>query len=329
VRTFSRAGPARPLSSVAGAIYEAVQYADLFDCACTTTEIRRHTAVPLPDETVVARALRDTPLDDLLAHQEDLVCLRGREELFAVRRRRLDGSRRLWRAARAWARFFAAAPFVRMVAVTGSLAVDNAEADDDIDLFVVTEPMRLWLCRALFFSVALTREARGIRPRLCPNYLVTTRALEQRPADCDYYVARELAQMIPLWGRATYESVRARNAWMAQFQPNAGPRWGAVEPVRPGRVGAAFRHRAEWMLAGPFGDRLERWEAARALPRQWTRAAREGGDVAFGADVYRGHFSGHGARIRRRFAQRLEAQPAPGQSIEATGDESERGSARR
>jgi hypothetical protein len=54
-------------------------------------------------------------------------------------------------------------------------------------------------------------------------------------ADRDYYVARELAQMVPLWGQGTYESLRARNAWMADFQPNAGSRWGAVEPVRLGR----------------------------------------------------------------------------------------------
>src|SRR4029453_6705708 len=127
----------------------------------------------------------------------------------------------MWRQARRWARFFAAAPFVRMIAVTGSLAVDNAEADCDIDLFVVTEPGRLWLCRAFFFSVALACNAMGIRPRLCPNYLVTSRALELETADCDYYVARELAQMIPLWGQVTYESLRARNAWMIELQPNA------------------------------------------------------------------------------------------------------------
>jgi hypothetical protein len=68
---------------------------------------------------------------------------------------------------------------------------------------------------------ALARNAMRLYPRLCPNYLVTTRALELEPADRDYYVARELAQMVPLWGQVTYESLRARNAWMVEFQPNA------------------------------------------------------------------------------------------------------------
>lgn len=296
-------------SSVADAVYEGVVYADLFDCANTVAEIQRHAAVPLLDPSAAARVLREEPLADLLSRQGDLVCLRGREELFSIRHRRMATSRGMWRHARRWARCFAAAPFVRMIAVTGSLAVDNAETDADIDLFVVTEPARLWLCRAIFFSVALAGKAAGIRPRLCPNYFVTTRALELGPADRDYYVARELAQMVPLWGQATYESLRARNAWMLEFQPNGGSRWGAVEPARLSRLPATLRRRTERVFAGPLGERLERWEAARAVPRQWRRSAREGGDVMFGPDVYRGQFSGHGARIRQRFAERLAANP--------------------
>jgi hypothetical protein len=290
-------------------VYEGVVYADLFDSANTVAEIQRHAAVRLLDPSAVSRVLEEEPLADLLSRQGDLVCLRGREELFSIRHRRMTNSRGMWRYARRWARCFAAAPFVRMIAVTGSLAADNAETDADIDLFIVTEPARLWLCRAIFFSAALAGKAAGIGPRLCPNYLVTSRALELGPADRDYYVARELAQMVPLWGQATYESLRARNAWMREFQPNERSRWGAVEPARLSRLPATLRRRTERVLAGAFGDRLERWEAARAVPRQWRRAAREGGDVMFGPDVYRGQFSGHGARIRQRFAERLAASP--------------------
>jgi hypothetical protein len=309
-------------STVARAVYECVLYADLFDCAITVAEICRHAAVPLLDQTAVTRALRDETLAERLSRQGDLACLRGREELFSIRRRRAENSRRMWRQSRRWARFFAAAPFVRMIAVTGSLAVDNVEGDCDIDLFVVTEPGRLWLCRAFFFSVALACHAMRIHPRLCPNYLVTTRALELEAADRDYYVARELAQMVPLWGQVTYELLRARNTWMVEYQPNAGSRWGAVEPVRLGRFSASLRRGTEWALAGRLGDRLERWETARAVPRQRRRAAREGGDLMFGVDVYRGQFSGHGARIRERYAQRLAATP-PGQDPELAATDAE------
>jgi hypothetical protein len=128
--------------------------------------------------------------------------------------------------------------------------------------------------------------------------------------------------MVALWGQVTYESLRARNAWMVELQPNAGSRWGAVEPVRLDRFSASLRRGTEWALAGRFGDRLERWEAARAVPRQWRRATREGGDLMFGVDVYRGQFSAHGARIRQRYAQRLAATP-PGQDPELVATDAE------
>jgi hypothetical protein len=76
------------------------------------------------------------------------------------------------------------------------------------------------------------------------------------------------------------------------------------------------------LYACPIGDRLERWEAARAVPRQWRRAAQEGGDLMFGVDVYRGQFSGHGACIRQRYAQRLAAKP-PGQDPELVATDAE------
>jgi len=294
-------------ATVVDAVYECVVYADFFDCANTLAEIHRHASVPALDPRTADRALGEKPLAELLSRQGDLVCLRGREELFAIRHRRMAISRAMWRCARRWARCFAVAPFVRMIAVTGSLAAENAEPDADIDLFIVTDPARLWLCRAILFTATLSGKKLRIRPGLCPNYIVTTRALELDSADRDYYVARELAQMVPLWGKPTYELLRARNAWMLEFQPNAGSRWGAVEPIRQDRWSAMLRRQTERALAGQFGERLERWEMTRAVPRQWRRAAREGGDVMFGPDVYRGQFSGHGASIRQRIADRLGA----------------------
>ena len=40
-------------------------------------------------------------------------------------------------------------PSVRLIALTGSVAINNAKATDDIDLFIITTSHTLWLTRLL------------------------------------------------------------------------------------------------------------------------------------------------------------------------------------
>jgi len=49
----------------------------------------------------------------------------------------------IWPKAVGYGQAIARLPFVQMVAVTGALAMDNADAGDDLDYFIVTESDRL------------------------------------------------------------------------------------------------------------------------------------------------------------------------------------------
>src|SRR5437773_7637929 len=104
-----------------------------------------------------------------------------------------------------------------MVAVTGALAVNNVGKLPDIDLLVVAQEGRVWLCRrALIMCV---RVARLFGDDLCPNYIISDQSLDldQR----DFFTAHELAQMVPLYGPGVYRRMIKRNPWAWRYLPCA------------------------------------------------------------------------------------------------------------
>src|SRR5690242_6496231 len=158
------------------AVLRTVAYADVFDYPLQALEVHRylHGTAATVEATEVALAACSA-LGGALSCRDGFYTLRGREGLVAVRDRRAAIAARLWPAALTYGRLIAGLPFVRMVAVTGSLAWDNVDDGGDIDYLIVTEPGRLWVCRWL--SALVGRAARLEGVILCPNYVISTRAL--------------------------------------------------------------------------------------------------------------------------------------------------------
>jgi hypothetical protein len=281
------------------AVLYAVAYSDIFDYPLTSGEIHRYLAGVRADRfTVDALLANGSMIPHSLSRREGYVTLPGREHLIDTRRNRAARSRELWRHAERYGRVIARLPFVRMVAVTGELAVNNIRSRSDIDYFIVTAPDRLWLTRAMVILVVKAAARRGII--ICPNYLVTENALtiERR----NLYTAREMAQMIPLSGLHVYDRVRQSNSWVLDHLPNAfGP---------PARLDDQANKRrtqqfSEALLRTPVGDRLESWEMTRKI-RKFTREMPAGDEVAFSADWCKGHFDAHGEQTLNAYAERLQ-----------------------
>jgi hypothetical protein len=302
------------------AILHTVAYADVFDYPLTTGEVHRYLIGLEADASEVHGALTERRLvPDRLVHRDGLFSLPGREEIVELRRRRSVPAHRLWQWAIDYGRSMAGLPFVRMVAVTGSLAANNVDPEADVDYLIVTAPGRLWLCRALVIGLVRRAARRGIA--LCPNYLLAESALELRQRDL--YTAWELAQMVPIAGLDTYRHLRRQNRWASTFLPNAQGR--PLDPG-PGGNGAGPPNRsrlsrvAEGILGSPAGGWLEGWEMNRKV-RRFTREAAAGdaqgdpaadpdgiqGEAEFSADWCKGHLGTHRREVMARYRVRLEA----------------------
>ena len=296
------------LSPLQRAILLSVAYADVFDYPLTTREIHRYCGVKASFTTIYAEIQRF----GFLSHNADIFTLPGRESLVAVRARRKEISLRLWPYAARYGRAIARLPFIRMVAVTGSLAVNNTENRADIDYFIVTEPGHLWTCRALALTLGRLAVHQGIN--LCPNYLVTTNTLAF--PDRNLYAAHEIAQMIPLYGLVTYAEIRRQNAWVADFLPNA-----AGTPPMPASIKMLaspplLRPIFEAGMQTPPWTWFERWEMERKI-RKLSREQGGSDESAFSADVCKGHDQRHGSRTQQLLDSKvsglltLQNQPAP------------------
>jgi hypothetical protein len=290
-----------PNRSLMRAVRQAVIYAEIFDFALTADEVWRYLPVPVDSTEELEAAVTALVNGGVLERAGDYVVSRGRRKLATHRQSHRAFAAWLWRRTRRYARLVYAVPAVRMVAVTGSVAARNVGWHDDIDLFVVTEPGRLWLTRALV--LAICRWAALWGDTLCPNFLVSTDALAL--GEGDFYAAHEVAHMVPLHGRATYTAFIEANDWYLQRLPNAVPC--ALDRISD-RLPAPLRLLkavGRQVIASPLGELFERWEQQRKIARLTASVPAHIHEALYTPSVCKGHDRGHGARIMSLWERRI------------------------
>jgi hypothetical protein len=279
------------------AILQTVAYVDGFDYPLTAAEVHRYLI-----GTSATQEQVDTLLGNgrLIPHQlscrDDYFTLPGRENIVEIRQQRQTIAEEMWPDALKYGRLIASLPFVRMVSVTGSLAVNNAVEGADIDYLVVTENGRLWLTRAFVILVVRLAAQRGIH--LCPNYFLSQRALKIDQQNL--YTAHELVQMIPIAGLEVYRHLQTLNPWTKQFLPNAtwsgNGRAYAPSSLHPRKL-------AELALRSPLGTHLEKWEMQRKI---YKFRYQQSDESDFSPDWCKGHFDQHARHIMNNFDERMK-----------------------
>ena len=287
-----------PSDRLLRAIFDTLAYADVFDYPLTVRQIHRYLTSTKASIEQVAQILAVTRP---FSRVGDYFTLRGREEIVQTRLRRKKVAEQLWAQATRYGRFIGSLPFVRMVAVTGSLAMDNTEEGNDIDFMIVTAPDHLWTSRALSLLVARLAKFEGVH--LCPNYLLTTRALELK--ERSLYVAHELAQMIPISGLDVHQELLCRNQWMNDYLPNVSVSPESPYSPEPTPKQSTFQRILERILSLPFGAWFENWERDRKIERL-SREQADSLESFFSADVCKGHIDRHGENLATALRVRLK-----------------------
>ena len=297
------------LPTVQNAILSTVAYADVFDYPLTLDQVHRYLVKVMAVPSAVRNALYSKGLvPRRLTCAKGFYCLSGRQAIVQTRLRRAQISARLWPKARRYGLSIASLPFVRMVAITGTLAVNNVDADADIDYLIVTVPRRVWLARLL--AIVLVRRGRLEGIEICPNYVISADALDQ--FDRSFFSAHELAQMVPLYGLDVYSRLIRANYWARAYLPNAfdpnpfGPQRQAYKPY-VSRARQRLKQSAKRLLRGRLGDFWEQRERRFKIGKLSAEAAcLETNAAAFTPQRCKGHMIDHGNHIQQAYARRLE-----------------------
>ncbi|MFZ5932554.1 MAG: hypothetical protein ACOYT7_00490 [Patescibacteria group bacterium] len=140
-------------------------------------------------------------------------------------------------------------PSIKMVAVTGALAMRSAQEGADVDLLLVTQKGMLWTSRLLTLLVLSVigfplRKfgAKNQKDKLCLNLWLDESKLAWPKKDRNAYTAHEIAQIVPLVNKdKTYEKFMTQNAWLKDYWPNAVGRLKVPKEKKRGKGGLLSR----------------------------------------------------------------------------------------
>jgi len=205
----------------------ALKYFHRYNYPLTTQEIyfwQPQTSLPLSQ---IARLCVSDP--HIFRHG-DYSSLSASPRLSRLRRQSRVLSTPKWEIARQVSKKLSQIPTILGVFVTGSLAMDNCQPSDDIDIMLITASDSLWITR---FLVALYLKMTGLRrpphllehsspqiaDKICDNLYLDLNNLQIKQS---LYLAHETLQAICLFDRGgIHRRFLEANSWVKSYLPVA------------------------------------------------------------------------------------------------------------
>jgi hypothetical protein len=304
----------RTLETLSGdelAIARSVLYASLFDYPLTLAQLRQTLIETAMTPTqILLTYRRSEALRTAVGDRDGFFFPADRADLIDERRRREARSRRFLRRHRRLLAVICALPFVRMVALSGSVAHLNLDGDGDLDLFIVTRGRHVWS-----ITVAVVVIAKLLRRRrtVCANFVISDERL--RLEQHDLFTASQVVHLKPVIGRDVFLQFIASNPFIHEHYPNFHPSDPPLVHLPARRTIEGTKRVFEWLLAVPSAavEALTRRAYRAYLTRQassWTSP----GQVRLEDDYLKLHTRSHRQSVMERFEEavlKLEVKTHP------------------
>jgi predicted nucleotidyltransferase len=170
--------------------------------------------------------------------------------------------------ARRAAKILSCFPFVRSIAVSGSLSKHFAEENSDIDFFIITTANRLWIARTCMHLLKKLSFIVGKQNWLCMNYYVDETEMEI--VEKNAFTAMEIVTLIPMHGMNCFQKFMEANSWVNNFFPEQ-----AITTTENMKFEKVFiRKFIEKIFNSQLGDTIEKW-LMNLTDKRWKKKARQ------------------------------------------------------
>ena len=227
--------------SLSQSILATLAYSDIFDYPLTEEEIYRWlvetTDWEINGNQNNSKATKVSPTDlknnlSLLIKNKqieslgDYYFLSARKHIIQVRLSHLKPSQEKHAIAQKAGKILAKIGWIQMVGITGSLAMNNCQKNDDVDLLIVTQNNRLWLVRPLATLLLLLSGLKvrrfgeeRVKNKLCLNIFMEEGNLLVDKHNL--FTAHEIAQIVPIYQNGnSYSKLINSNQWVNRFLVN-------------------------------------------------------------------------------------------------------------
>ncbi len=199
-----------------GCIY-CLKYFGIFDYPLTEKEIYYFNPFPTNLELVQLTLIKLVQKGSVFKIDE-LYLLENNQQFVDRRRKGNNRAYELLSKSGKYISVIASFPFVKGIAISGSLSKFFASEKADIDYFLITSPNRLWIARTLLHIFKKSTFFTGQQHYFCMNYFIDTNAL--KISHRNYYSAVETVTILPAYSAKMIEQFLEENKWVKKYLPN-------------------------------------------------------------------------------------------------------------
>lgn len=272
-------------------IIATIVYYDILDYPLTSFEIWKHLmSRNAKREThndkfglvdVIRELENSNVIREKIEEYQGFYFLKNRKELVEKRIESNKISERKFGIIKKAVRFLKFVPFVRMIAVTGRMAMKNADKKSDLDLLIAIKDKKIFTGRILVtflvHVLGIRRYGRKISDRICLNYFMTDKnmrsGLDELFSSSEHsealhlFASSEYSFVYPVFGWEIFQKFQKENRWIGNWKINYCPdEIAGLKLIKKTEISKTIRKIGEALLNFNFIEKfLKKWQMRRIM----------------------------------------------------------------